>query len=166
MARGHAVYDASVEGAGRASRRLDRAAAELPGVVRDEMRLLQPEIEAIFVDSAPYDYDERDDTHLAEELEVDVSKGGRIRLVVNSPVRDPKSGYPYTGVTRFGHRGVLRPKKAARLRWRDAAGWHSAEQTAGYHPASDWVEGAAIEADREVERSADRLGRTIATRIL
>jgi len=135
-------------------------------MVREFRETLSAELTAIFREAAPYDYDERDDTHLQEELDVRLATAGQVRLTVHSPVRDPRSGFAYTDVTRFGHRGVLRPRKAKLLRWKDASGWHAAKETAGHHPASDWVQDARPEADRAVAEAADRLGRSISTRLL
>jgi len=154
------------QGAKRAARELSKTARELRSVLSAELRSnVEPEIQTIFAEAAPYDHDERDDIHLVDELDARLATAGQIRLTVHSPVRSPK-GFAYTDVTRFGHRGPLVAKGPGPMRWKDASGWHAAYQTAGHHPPTDWVEDAAPAAEAVVADAADRLGRTIYTRLL
>jgi hypothetical protein len=164
---GSAIFRVTpAQGARRTARKLDRAARALRSTLIAELRdHVEPKVQTIFSMAAPYDFDERDDVHLADELDARIATAGQIRLTVNSPVRSPK-GFAYTDVTRFGHRGPLIAKGPGPMRWKDAGGWHAAYMTAGHHPPSDWVEDAQPEAERVVADAADRLGRTIYTRLL
>jgi hypothetical protein len=150
----------------RPVRKLRAAGQAIRPILLAEMRRAEPRLLEVFQSFAPYDADERDDTHLREELDAKLATGGRIRITVESPVRDPRSGYAYTGVTRFGHRGRLVARSGGFLRWEDASGWHIARSTAGHHPASDWVEDARPSAEDVASDAAERAGRVVYTRLL
>lgn len=150
----------------RPVRKIRSAARAIRPILIAEMRSAEPRLLEAFQSFAPYDADERDSTHLQDELDAKLATGGRIRITVESPVRDPRSGYAYTGVTRFGHSGRIVAKSGGLLRWRDGSGWHAAHSTAGHHPSSDWVEDARPDAERVAADAAERAGRVVYTRLL
>lgn len=174
MARGRSTAIFRVQhaaGTHRTAAKMGRVARELRRIVLDEYRSnAEPRLTAAFQAHAPYDEDERDDIHLRDELEVRIATSGRLRMTVHSPVEgvegetwDP---YPYTDVTRFGHRGTIKVQHRPLLKWRDGDGWHSAVETAGHHPDRDWAADAAIEGDDIAADVASRIGRVVYTRLL
>lgn len=167
MASGKAIYRAQpAQGAIRKTvRQLSAAAAGMRRVMVSEMRASEMRLEAAFEEHAPYDYDERDDEHLVDNIDARTDVRGRVVTTVYVTARSP-SGFDYLDVTRFGHRRPLRPRQAQYLRWRDGAGWHRALETRGFHPDRDWTVDAAREADSEADDIADRVGRVVYTRLL
>lgn len=141
-------------------------------VMFEEMQLHQEELTAVFRAAAPYDeLEDMDTIHLRDELEARMSfPRGRIAITVHSPVRGASgptwAPYPYTGVTRFGHRGPIRARFAKRLRWVRGGQVYFAKQTAGFQPMGDWVDEARPAADRVSQRIAERVGRVVYTRLL
>ena len=82
---------------------------------------------------------------------------GGAELRVESTVRSAE-GFPYTGVTRFGHRSAfIYPKRKKALR----TPWGPRRKVRGYHPVVDWGYVASIGAKEHVERSSRRIGRSI-----
>lgn len=156
----------------RRAREMGRAAQQIRREVFVQMRARAWELEEVFRRAAPYDEDEDvDSIHLADELEVPISfPRGRIAINVRSPVRGlggrTWAPYPYTGVTRFGHTGPIRPRFRKVLRWVRGGEVHFATQTAGHHPGSDWVADAGPAARRVSARIAERTGRVVFTRVL
>lgn len=167
MARGRAVYRAQpAQGSiARTVRQLSAAAAGMRRLMIQEMRAAEPRFEAVFEEFAPFDQDERDDMHLVDHIDARTDISGRVQTTVYVTARSP-SGFDYLDVTRFGHRGPLRPRQAEYLRWRDGTGWHRALETRGHHPGRDWTEDAAREAEVEADDVADRVGRVVYTRLL
>lgn len=131
----------------------------------------QAELAQVFREAAPEGTEDEDTIHLAEEIEARMSfPRGRIAVSIVSPVRGAPGAtwrpYPYTGVTRFGHRGAIRPRVRKMLRWRrDGRTWF-AHETAGHTPARDWVADAAPAAERVTNNVAERVGRMVYTRVL
>lgn len=159
---GTAVFRVTQAGTRQLARQMSTAAREMRAVVLAEFRAhVEPELEAVFAEHAP-----EDTGALKDNLEVRISTAGRIRATVHSTVRDPSTGFAYTDVTRFGHRGTIKPRRAKTLRFFRYGRYFNLSETAGHHPSHDWVEEAQPEADRLAGETADRVGRTIYTRLL
>lgn len=166
MARGNAVFRATVKGYKRTAGRLSAAGRAIQPIILAEFRgALSTEVIEIASGYAP-----EETGRLIKELTAPVSSaGGTVRLNLRSPVKDPDSGYAYTGVTRFGHRKkILTPVHAERFRFYSAvAGREISPKTVrGYSPATDWVEDAKPEIVEAVEESGEEIGRFITDRIL
>lgn len=164
--RGNAVFRASVKGYKRTAGKLSAAGRAVQPVILAEFRgTLSAEVLEIAQGYAP-----EDSGALIKELTAPVSsRGGSVRINLRSPVKDPDSGYAYTGVTRFGHRKkILTPVKAERFQfYSKVAGREiSPKSVRGYSPATDWVEDAKPEMVEAVDESGDEIGRAIATRLL
>lgn len=95
------------------------------------------------------------------------SRGGTVVVNIRSSVRDPESGYAYTGVTRFGHRKkfiVPRRAKVLSFEWN---GQHIiSRRVRGQTRASDWVADAAPGIADLTEQAGNNIGRVIVSRIL
>lgn len=104
---------------------------------------------------------------LHERIETRVhSRSGRIFATLHSQARNPQTGYPYTGVTRKGHRRRwIYPKRARFLRFEIDGRVIFARRVRGYRPKYDWGERAAAEIDRELGRFEAQIGRRIVSRI-
>lgn len=165
--RGTAVfrYQPS-QGIFRTAAQMSRAARELRNVIIREMRGSQDDVQDTFESRAPYDSDERDSYHLRDHIEARLFVAGRVRVTVYATAKDPRNGFDYLDITRKGHRGPIRPKRAPLLRWRAGGRSFTAKETAGSHPDSDWVEEALPEAEQIAEDVADRVGRVVYTRLL
>lgn len=165
--RGDAVFRVSVQGYRRVAGRLSAAGAAVQPLLNAEFRSrVSPGVLAAARGVAP-----RDSGLLQSELRAPVSSsGGRVRVILRSPVRDPREPhYPYTDVTRFGHRvKVIKPKRGEFLRFPASrtGRWISVRQVQGYHPGHDWVEDVESEAEAITDAAGESVGRTIATRIL
>ncbi|WP_297776463.1 hypothetical protein [Mycobacterium sp.] len=91
------------------------------------------------------------------------------RTSIYAYARDPKNGYDYLPVTRFGHRVLAIVPKVKRALTvhadgRDLAGdgpYFLAPVVSGYHPFTDWVDDAEQQAVAETADSTRRLGREI-----
>lgn len=146
---------------------MGRVAREMRPIMIREMEQSKAEIIDIFETFAPYDLDERDDFHMSDHIEVELGTVGRVRSTVSILARDPSSGFDYLNITRFGHRGTIKPKRKRWLRWEAPPGTvHFAKETKGHHPETDWVEEASVVAESEADDLSDRIGRVIYTRIL
>jgi hypothetical protein len=168
MARGsgNAIFRATVKGYRRTAGRLSEAGRMVQPVLNAEFRgRLSDQALQAFRNHAP-----EETGALKEALIAPVSsRGGTVVVTVRSPVRDERSGYAYTGVTRFGHRKKwIVPRRAAFLRffWAGKGRWVTAMRVRGQRPGADWVDTAMPEVNRAVDQSADRIGRAITTRIL
>lgn len=165
--RGRAVFKFEpAQGTFRTVRDLSRAAREMRSLMVRELRAASPEVVAIFEEYAPYDFMERDDYHLSEHITAALSTAGRIRVTIRVAAISPESGFDYLDVTRFGHRGTIKPRHKRWLKWSDGIETFFAKETAGHHPTSDWVEDAQPEAERVTDDVAERVGRVIYTRLL
>lgn len=156
----------------RRAREMGRAARKIRREVFIQMKARSWELEEVFRRAAPYDEDEDvDQIHLADELEAPMSfPRGRIAINIRSPVRGMGgptwAPYPYTGVTRFGHVGPIRPRFRKVLRWVRGGETFFATEAAGHHPPSDWVADAAPAARKVSKEIAERVGRVVFTRVL
>ncbi|HEY3435074.1 MAG TPA: hypothetical protein VGK41_05430 [Solirubrobacterales bacterium] len=164
--RGNAVFRASVRGYKRTAGRLSAAGREIQPIILAEFRgTLSTECLEIGREFAPEDVG-----RLKQELTAPVSsRGGTVRINLRSPVKDPDSGYEYTGVTRFGHRKkILKPVKGERFQfYSNVAGRViSPKQVKGYKPEADWVQEAKPVIVEAVDESGEEIGREIETRIL
>jgi hypothetical protein len=76
---------------------------------------------------------------------------------VRSTVRS-RQGYPYTGVTRFGHRQArIYPRHGRAL----STPWGPRAWVRGYRPTHDWADDTNRAAQPEIARSAERIGRRL-----
>jgi hypothetical protein len=88
-----------------------------------------------------------------------------LTLDVESPV-ESREGFHYTRITRFGHRvSRIYARNAQALRFTIGGRTIFRRSVRGYHPTSDWVQGAVPRARHEVASSASYVGRTVAGRI-
>jgi hypothetical protein len=136
----------------RLARRFFRASQQVDTIIRRELHGdLAPRLLRVSRQAAP----ERRG-RLARGLRAVPGAGGHSVEVV-STVRS-EDGYPYTGVTRLGHRKewiVPRRKKALRTPWGPR------RRVRGYKPAGDWADKAHRLAQPHVSRSAQRIGRQL-----
>lgn len=162
---GKVLVRASVRGARRSGFPLNAAGRRAQGILLDQMARLAPDLTRIGRAYAPHDTG-----RLERGLKASVrSYGGRITVqLLSSAVSD--EGYPYTDVTRKGHRVAWiypkPPRKALRFYWRKAGGIVYAKRVRGYRPSRDWVDPAYRAFDAEVSRAEDRIGRQIVSRLL
>jgi hypothetical protein len=164
--RGTAVFRASVRGYRRTAGRLSAAGAAIQPIILAEFRgTLSTEVLEIGREFAP-----EDSGALKKELTAPVSsRGGTVRINLRSPVKDPESGYAYTGVTRFGHRKkILTPTRSERFQFysKVAGRQISPKSVRGYKPETDWVDDAYPEMVTVLDDSAEEIGRNIEDRIL
>lgn len=103
-------------------------------------------------------------------------------VVVEAEARNPQSGYDYVAVTRFGHKGEIKPLdprppamvtathkpratgSRAALRFVIGGRVFYRHKTMGYHPSRDWAQSALPEIEVEAQRVVTRLGKTIEAR--
>lgn len=148
---GRVTFTAQVSS--REARRLRATAARVRPVLADELnRELAPRLVRVSRQAAP----ERTQA-LARGLRTRPNRGTLPGVEVVSTVRSAE-GYPYTGVTRFGHRKRwIEPihKKALRTPWGPR------RRVRGYRPRGDWADTAHRLAQPHIARSAQRVGRRI-----
>lgn len=161
-----AVYRASTRGARRAGYDLSTAGRKIQPLILEEFRgHLAPALTRIARNFAPHDTG-----RLERGLKALVtSGGGRVTVtLISTAVSD--DGYPYTDVTRFGHRvDRIYPVHAKALRLPAPGrgpGFIFRAWVRGYHPAADWVDTASGAWEQEMDRAEARLGRAIDTRLL
>ena len=148
---------ARLEGAGYLSERLLRAARQLDREVAEEVQDLGDRAELIYAAHAL-----RDTGRMARGIRA-VGQGDEV--VVRADARDPRSGFDYVGVTRFGHRvRVIRPnppRRALAFTPKGGGGTVFRRSVRGFRPAGDWADRAYPQVRAEGERAAARLGRRI-----
>lgn len=157
------IYRASVIGAARPARGMRGAKAKLQRELVGTMRRQERPMLRIAKQHAP-----RRDGALHKGLEVRfVSRGGRIFATLHSTVRDKRSGYAYTGVTRKGHRKKwIYPKRAKALGPIEIDGKQRFfKRVRGYRPPYDWGERAADAIDDHMDSVETELGRRILSRL-
>lgn len=102
MARGEALFRAEILGADRAARQMAQAAGRVTAKIDQEFKgRLQEEVTQAMKNVAP------EETGLLKDIiesRISYPSSGHVRVTVRSEVRDPATNYPYTGVTRFGHK--------------------------------------------------------------
>lgn len=109
-------------------------------------------------------------------------RGGRVTVSVVAGARNPKTGFDYTAVTRFGHRGRIYPRSdrapasvvatrraratgaAAALRFTIGGRVVYARSTRGFHPASDWSDRGVPPTLAAMATATQRLGAALAAR--
>lgn len=148
---GRATFTAEV--VTRVSRHLFRASRSVDPIIRRELQGdLAPRLLRVSRQAAP----ERSSA-LARGLRAVPGRGGRISVEVVSTAKS-EDGYPYTGVTRFGHRKAwIEPTHKKALR----TPWGPRRRVRGYRPAGDWADTAHRLAQPHISRSADRIGRQL-----
>lgn len=159
---GKAIFKANVYGADRQAREFGEAASAIPRVVRrDFQNELAGDLTGMFRDAAPYDFDGRDNYHLQDNIDANMSRGGGIRVTVTAEARSPESGYDYLDVTRYGHAGTIFPVRKRKLKWTQNGQRIVRPYSAGSTVAGDWVEEGAAAADSAVDEAEGRIGRGI-----
>lgn len=148
------------------ARGLRDAAREMRRLILATMRANEAELREPFESFAPYDAEERDSYHMQDHITVTVAAAGRIQATVKVEAISPESGFDYLDVTRYGHRGTLTPRRGTFLKWTSGGVTYYARETAGHHPATDWVEDAEPAAEQAAGDIADRVGRVVYTRLL
>ncbi len=98
---------------------------------------------------------------LERGLRFTAARTSRLGVEVISTVRSPE-GFPYTDVTRFGHRKAwIEPRHKKALR----TPWGPRRRVRGYKPSHDWADDAFSLAQPHIARSADRVGRQLAAAV-
>jgi hypothetical protein len=145
-------------GARRLASRMQRAAAELPAIMAEEMRgRLSPALVRAYRVFAP-----RRSGRLRGNI---ASRVGGTTLQVESTARSDQ-GYPYTGVTRYGHRVKrIYPRRAKALRFVIGGRVVFASSVRGYSPTHDWAQDAHPGARREVATAGRVIGHRVAERL-
>lgn len=166
MSRSSAIFKVSARRAAPTAAKMRGAPARIRNALAAEFRgHLKEELLSVGRQHAPVGPDS--DTHLVDELDVNVGfRGGEVSVSLISPVRDPRTGYAYTPVTRFGHAGPIVARSRTPLKFIGDSGWVSPRQTAGYHPRRDWVERVESDMERVTARASRRLGRVMETLVL
>lgn len=145
-------------GAGRASRRFLMASQAVEEELQKGLEELGDVSELIFAAHAL-----RRSGRMARGV---VARAFGSKVIVRVDAKDPKSGFDYVGVTRFGHRvSIIRPKRAKALRIPLAGGVIFRRSSRGFHPAGDWAEQAIPQIEREAQSVATRIGRRIEARL-
>lgn len=165
--RGTAIISVKTVGAGDVARNFDRAARALQDRLIRELRRLAPDVVETVRFFAPVD-----SSDLANRLAVRLSFLARQpKFTVVSPTTH--GGYPYTAVTRFGHRKAI-------IQGRPLLTIHGPGRTeitrlatsvrgvghGGPYKPHDWVATAAPLVNDHVERAGARLGRSITSELL
>lgn len=103
-----------------------------------------------------------DSGRLSRGLRVDARTRGRgMEVELRSTARSAE-GYPYTGVTRLGHRQpYIYPKRARAL----ATPWGPRKRVRGYRPSHDWADDTMRAAQPHIRRSGQRIGRRLSAAI-
>lgn len=171
--KGTAIVAIRQRGAKQASREIAAKGAVIRRVMLSEFRgRYKRELEAAVVAEAPHGKKPssvKPGPRLRETIEVKVAaRPGEIWATATSNAVDPRSGYHYTGVTRYGHKvAVIRPKKSGRgyLRFYSPRHGHiiTKGETKGVKHAEDWVAGAMPAAGVAADAAAERIGRRIVT---
>lgn len=149
---------ARIHGARALGRRFLRAAGLIKPDLREELARLMPVHSRIMKTVAP-----KRSGELASEIRPRPSGSG---YEIISPVRS-EEGFPYTGVTRFGHRVAFIYPHSPDGALHFTIGGRSifAKRVRGYHPASDWARKGFPPAVAATQQSAQRLGRRIAAQL-
>lgn len=126
-----------------AARDVGRIRSNLSPALRRALIRLGPRLERIYSAVAPHNTGK-----LASEIRSEFRTPEQIEVV--SPVKSAE-GFPYTGVTRFGHRSAfIYPRTARALRFQIGGRTIFATRVRGYHPARDWADSGLPLARREV----------------
>ncbi len=161
----------------RAGARFARMAQELPQDVDEEVQGFLTDNELAFQAVVP-----KDSTRIARSVH-SIQKGpGQYEIIADA--QDPKSGYHYVGVTRFGHKkAFITPRKDRRgnvftisTRRRRQTGKRAAlrfvvngrilfrAKVKAYQPDHDWVDSAIPEVRANTRDLSTRLGQRIRMR--
>ncbi len=134
-----------------------RGADSLDGIVARELATeLGPRLLRVSRQAAPHQRGA-----LERGLAFVPSRTSRLGVEVISTVRSAE-GYPYTDVTRFGHRKAwIEPRRKKALR----TPWGPRKRVRGYKPSHDWADDAYSLAQPHIARSADRVGRQLAAAV-
>lgn len=170
--QGELLLRVSVRGAGRTARDFDRAARGTQDEIVRELRELAVRSEIIVREYMP-----EDSGDLKEGLHARFFfRAARPRFTLQSTARH--QGYPYTAVTRFGHRkAVIEGRPFLTIHGpgvpRDGAPEHIARvvrQVRGFgfgeKQPHDWMEEAMPRVQGEMAIAASRIGRRIESRLL
>jgi hypothetical protein len=151
------VFRASVRGARRAGRSITWTGRKIQTEIIRAFADLGLDATKIYRAFAPHA-----SGRLERGLKAHVrSFGGRVRVEIESTAVS-KAGYPYTDVTRRGHRKRwIYPVTAKALRFPINGRIGFFKRVRGYRPARDWTEPAAAAVDRKVDQVAGRIGRVI-----
>ncbi len=175
---------ASPEGVRRIARSLRSGGRLLHGMLVDEMnRGLAPGLVQVHRTAAPKGETRKLSQSIRSESSTQAAKA---TVQVTSNARSPE-GFRYTGVTRVGHRaGRIFPRHsitehryiapipgvgprwvttAPALAFRIGGRLLFRRSVAGYHPASDWVQDARGDVNRELDRGVVRLVHAMGRRL-
>lgn len=162
----------------RAGKRFLRLATDLDSLAFETEQGLLDDAELIFQAHAP-----KDTTRLARNIHSE-ARGPR-EFEIISDVKNPTSGFAYTRITRFGHRGIayIEPRKdrgqasVVQTRQMRARGTRAAlrlviggevmfrRRVRAYKPTEDWAESAFPEVRAEAHTAMTRLGQRIVARL-
>jgi len=88
-------------------------------------------------------------------------RAGRVGIEIRSTARSD-TGYPYTGVTRVGHRSAyIEPRSKQALAFMIGGRQLIRKRVRGYHPSHDWAEDAHFASKPHVVLAARRIGRQL-----
>lgn len=165
---------ARVIGADRVSRRFQIVASELGHDTQKAQQEIGDRAELVFAAHA---------LHRTGRLARGIVAHGGATVVVTANARDPKTGFDYVAVTRFGHQvnkivpkhqpqpgRYLAPIPGVGPRWvkkRAALGFGGRffASSKGFHPDHDWAEDAIPTIEREAQAVATKLGRQTAGKL-
>lgn len=152
-------FRVEIEGAGPLAQRIRRASRAILPVTGAEMRGLAPRLTRLFQGVAP-----RRSGRLSRSIASNMI--GPTALETTSTARSDE-GYPYTGVTRIGHRvAYIYPRKGRALKITLPSGEVIFRaRVRGSRPTHDWASRGFRPAERAAEESGRRIGRQIAARI-
>jgi len=153
-----ARFPVETVGARQIAGRMQRAAAELPAIMASEMRgRLSPALVRTYRPFAP-----RRSGRLRGNI---ASRVGGTSLQVESTARSDE-GYPYTGVTRYGHRAKrIYPRRAKALRFVIGGRVVFAASVKGHTVDHDWAQDALPGARHQVAAAGRIIGRKVAERL-
>lgn len=169
------LFRITIEGAAESARAFDAAQRRLQDEIIHEFKRLADVADAAYRDFAPKD---RGLTERSVHSAVYFGNASEPRITVRAGVRDPESGYAYVRVTRHGHRkAVIHAKhrtdagkpgmlKVHYMGHRNPHIFAYRRSVRGAAPFTDWVEEAELWLDPRIDRSVERLGRAIETRLL
>lgn len=174
--RGEALIRVQTRATRSIAQDLSETGERIRRTVLDEFRgRLGREIERAMIRAAPRGKKPstvKPGPRLRETIHVRINPRARgVEANVYSSAIDPRTGYHYTGVTRFGHkRKWIRPLKRRGKGFKVLTFWSprtggfvSKAQTRGVRPRRDWVLKGMQEADRAAERAGDRMARRVIT---
>lgn len=151
-------FTAKVEGAKALAKDVRRAADGVEDDTRDIVILTLQDGKKILATHAP----ER--THrLIQEMKI---RRMGSRGTISSNPKNPRGGFRYIAVTRFGHKKkIIRPRRKKALRFEYLGAFYVRRSVRGVRVASDWVEDAFPEVQEVAETGVGFVGEDFIRRL-